>query len=351
MASRCCGPNFIVAQCAATECPDTPEIVIQNVGLTGQSILLSWDGVTANLKSISSANAMLTVTTDAPNNAVLLTVVASAVLAALPQATTSQIGVGETATDAEALAKASITTFVTPSNFAAMAATETFAGLTEYATNIEAVAQVSTTVALVPANIFSLVQAGFTVSLFADAVARAGAQPKYAGSIGYQQDTEQPYIANSGVAGDWNLIVGDTVAVQTFLNANTWRFGSGLTLDGNMTGAINFLNTIIDFGTNSTQFALDGANVPGSSVLTTKGSGFANSLMISEFLSAQNTQVYGNPSGTLARTTFATYAGQTISNPPTQAEVQAIDDAVVIASQRLGALITDLRNTLKPHAT
>lgn len=49
------------------------------------------------------------------------------------------------------------------------------------------------------------------------------------------------------------------------------------------------------------------------------------------------------PTGTASRATFATYGGQTVSNPPTQAEVQAIDDHVVILSQRLKALIDDLQ--------
>lgn len=46
--------------------------------------------------------------------------------------------------------------------------------------------------------------------------------------------------------------------------------------------------------------------------------------------------------GTASRATFATYAGQTVSNPPTQAEVQAIDDHVKVLSQRMKALIDDL---------
>lgn len=49
--------------------------------------------------------------------------------------------------------------------------------------------------------------------------------------------------------------------------------------------------------------------------------------------------------GTAARTTYATFAGQTISASPTQAEVQAIDDHVKILSQRLKALIDDLHQT------
>lgn len=47
--------------------------------------------------------------------------------------------------------------------------------------------------------------------------------------------------------------------------------------------------------------------------------------------------------GTAARTTFATFPGQTISAPPTQAQVQAIDDHLVIVSRRMKALIDDLR--------
>lgn len=55
------------------------------------------------------------------------------------------------------------------------------------------------------------------------------------------------------------------------------------------------------------------------------------------------TAAWETPTGTFARTTFASYAGQTISAVPTQAEVQAIDDAVKGLSQRLAALIGDLR--------
>lgn len=55
------------------------------------------------------------------------------------------------------------------------------------------------------------------------------------------------------------------------------------------------------------------------------------------------------PSGTLDRTSLAAYAGQTISNPPTQAEVQALDDACKKVSQVLAALITDL--TTKGYLT
>lgn len=55
------------------------------------------------------------------------------------------------------------------------------------------------------------------------------------------------------------------------------------------------------------------------------------------------TAPWATPTGTFARTTFAAYAGQTVSNPPTQAEMQALDDVVKGMSQRFAALISDLR--------
>ncbi len=56
------------------------------------------------------------------------------------------------------------------------------------------------------------------------------------------------------------------------------------------------------------------------------------------------------PTGTVSRVTFATYTAPAISNPPTQAEVQALANHVQVLSQALAAVITDLRATeaLKP---
>jgi hypothetical protein len=47
--------------------------------------------------------------------------------------------------------------------------------------------------------------------------------------------------------------------------------------------------------------------------------------------------------GTATRTVYASYAGQTVSNPPTQAEVQALDDTVKALSQAVVALVNDLK--------
>jgi hypothetical protein len=49
------------------------------------------------------------------------------------------------------------------------------------------------------------------------------------------------------------------------------------------------------------------------------------------------------PTGTASRATFATYNAPTVSNPPTQAEVQAVADALQTISRHMKALIDDLK--------
>jgi hypothetical protein len=60
-------------------------------------------------------------------------------------------------------------------------------------------------------------------------------------------------------------------------------------------------------------------------------------------VAAKPAGTYGSPTGTLARAIFATYTAATISNPPTQAEVQAVANALQDASRTLAALITDMK--------
>jgi hypothetical protein len=64
---------------------------------------------------------------------------------------------------------------------------------------------------------------------------------------------------------------------------------------------------------------------------------------LAPFVRQDQTPAWVDATGTETRTTFSTYAGQVVSNPPTQAEVQAIDDHVKVLSERLAALINDLR--------
>lgn len=62
-----------------------------------------------------------------------------------------------------------------------------------------------------------------------------------------------------------------------------------------------------------------------------------------DFVGTVTTSGWASPTGTADRTTFSTYSAPTISASPTQAEVQAIADAVQVHSQRLKALIDDLK--------
>jgi hypothetical protein len=67
------------------------------------------------------------------------------------------------------------------------------------------------------------------------------------------------------------------------------------------------------------------------------------------FVRQDQTSAWSAATGTEARTAYAAYGGQTVSNPPTQAEVQAIDDAVKTLGQHLAALINDLRSNGTIH--
>ena len=58
---------------------------------------------------------------------------------------------------------------------------------------------------------------------------------------------------------------------------------------------------------------------------------------------AKSAGTYGAPTGTLSRTTFATYTAPTVGAAYVQAEVQAIANALQTVSRTLAALITDLR--------
>ena len=64
---------------------------------------------------------------------------------------------------------------------------------------------------------------------------------------------------------------------------------------------------------------------------------------LAPFVRQDQTTAWSAATGTAARTALASYAGQVVSNPPTQAEMQALDDAAKAISQHVVALINDLR--------
>jgi hypothetical protein len=60
------------------------------------------------------------------------------------------------------------------------------------------------------------------------------------------------------------------------------------------------------------------------------------------YVRLRQTAAWLAPTGAMVRTALAGYSAPTISNPPTQAEVQALANAVQDISQHLSALIADL---------
>lgn len=65
--------------------------------------------------------------------------------------------------------------------------------------------------------------------------------------------------------------------------------------------------------------------------------------LLAPFVRQDQTSAWADATGTLERTTFATYTAAVISNPPTQAEVQAVANALQNVSRRLAGVINDLR--------
>jgi hypothetical protein len=362
-----CGCNSNPCSClprpsvCCTPTTESVEYTFENANLAGIGV---FDNDTDNLvqfRGIVSDSASLTVTLNATDNTIVFDFDDAALVADIPDATTTQRGILETSTNAEALAKAATDKILTPSNLAALGSTTTFAGLVELATEAETITGTSTTLAVTPAGLAAAGQlTGMTT--WADAVTRAGATPTFDGQLGTQLDINVPFVANGTGAGDFdvplyiqgaNTMVGNTTITTTgfgFTFDGTGEVtvgcsgGFSVTTDANLIGALTIIGNgsgeILNLDLPTLQ--ISGVSMA-ESLLGADGSGLATEYATANFLSLYNVQNgWGTPTGTLARTTFAAYAGQTVSNPPTQAEVQAIDDALVIASRRLAALVTDI---------
>lgn len=309
MAANNCRGGVVVVTCP-TVCEEPQEISLQNVNLSGIGVLDGFSNPNGNFRGVVAGNSMVTVTLDALNHTIVITPQAAAIAGALPAATTTQVGVLETATDGEALAKSATDKIVTPSNFAAMGASTSFAGFIEIATLAEVQAGTATNLAVVPdtladMNFLSLAN-GVTTTLAAAATATV--------SLG---------------GGSTLLINGITPGAENIV----------------LTNATVLLNTggVIDFGIG--QILVGGTNLP-ESVLGSDAVGAPTQYLISNFFTSADAQSgWGTPTGILARTTFAGLAPLTFSDPPTQLECNALGVQVSIIQQRLAALITDLKTS------
>lgn len=291
----CCNPTT-----------ESVEYTFENQNLSGVGVFNNVTNYLVGFRGIVSESVALTVALDAPNNVIVLDFDDSQLIAAIPDATTTQRGILETATDAEAIAKALNNKIVTPSNFAAMGSTTSFAGLVELATNAETITGTSTTLATTPAGVAAATSLYRTVT-FADAVTRAATIPSFAGQFAVQLDTDQGYISYGTGAGQWyGLFTLDTtsfISGATVLNINgsTLLFtGGSFNIDGTTTntwsGSTSIDNavwTFTNFATidyaSSTILKIAGVSIPASSVLLTGATaGEPSSTLISNFLSTAN---------------------------------------------------------------
>lgn len=298
--SQPCGCNYIV------ELPDNPVVAYTcaNINLTGIGVYDSQNGNEFDFRGITSGNNSLLVTLDAGNNSILLTFNIQQIIDDLPDATTTQRGVLETATDAEAIGKALNNKILTPSNLAAIGATTTFSGLIEIATNAEALTGASTSLAITPANLAYVNAAQLTTRVFADAVARAAAAPAFAGQFGYQVDTAQAYVSYGTAAGEWYKVLSEsagndadftiTASQFTLLLGSEIRVGDGIVASSITTrtnsGQTFDTASFLDFSPTSL-LRINSVDIPASSVLITSGvAGNPSSKLINTFISTSNTQ-------------------------------------------------------------
>lgn len=349
--------------CTPCNCQPRPSIcctpTVESISYTFENGNLIGIGVFDNetdqlvqFRGIASNSVALTVTLDAPNNAIILDFDDAQLVAAIPDATTTQRGILETATNAEAIAKAAVDKILTPSNLAALGGSETFIGLLELATDAETIAGVSTTLAVHPAGL-AAAAALYRTETFADAVARGAAVPDFVGQFGAQLDTDVPYLAYAAGAGSWKQILasGDAFSVTqgapvTWSMPDTWDIDAGTTGDLTFTdfALITFSNSPVVFAssvqfdgnqnfTATARIFDDGVIVPANSVLTTSSTaGQLNSSLINTFISSANTQT--------GYTTF--------TNPAT---IRTCDTATVTLpqlAQLVGTLIEDLKARLLP---
>lgn len=340
MSFGCCTCGFGCNEgcgCRVIVLPDNPATAYSaaNINTLGIGVYDSQDGNEFDFRGVYSANSSLIITLDAGNNAIKFELDVNSIIDDLPQATTTQRGVGETATDAEAIAKASITVFLTPSNLAALGSSTTFAGLVELATDAETIAGASATLAVTPAGLSALVLTLGLTQTFADAAARAAAVPDFIGQLGGQQDIGSGWVAWGAGAGQWHPLLTGNTTNDTETTTTTIEFTNGaFEFDGGTTGFLNLTDLILTMplGTRmnwtGALWQNLGVTVPADSVMITNA-------------------VAGTPSSVLRSTFLSTFATQTGYTTFANSGVLRTCDTATVTLQQLAQLVGTLIEDLK----
>lgn len=314
--SRCGPGTVIVAQCQP-DCPETPEIELTNGNLAGIGFLDSWDGLNGVFRGAEAGNSMIGITLNGTNHTVVFTPSISAIAAAFPAATESVSGSLQIATTAETTAGTNDATAVSPLK------------LQEKLDDL-------------------------TLNKTIDTFSISSDTPDFWGQFAGLNDAAGGLVSTGTGAGDWAQMLTEGgynqwgTATTLTLNAADLTFNGFSNSAILFTGLTNFnLNSPLNFGVASS-IKIGGASLAVESLLGSVLGSAPAEILISDFVSAYNPQTWGVPTGTLARTTYATFPTQVINNPPTQVEVQAISTGLQVVSQRLAALIIDLQANLKP---
>jgi hypothetical protein len=343
MSCGCCNPNITIAPticCNPTV--ESVEYTAENVNAIGIGVLNGTTGTNFEFRGIASDTLALTVTLDAPNNAIIISFNDELLIDDIPTATETVRGIAEVATQGETNAGALDDKIITPLKLFSMLATETQRGILEIATQAEVTTGTNDTNAITPLKLATNLTAQKLTRTFADAVARAAAVPDFDGQLGNQLDNNALIVSTGTIAGTFtpNMVFGGTLAVTGNIAGATADL-TGLSVVGNtdFTGNFvgdgtswQFLNYNIDF----TGVTLSASGTPFGATDMGLGqySGSADGKPLSQFISTSNLQSGYTPVTNGA--TIRTYDCNTVTLPQ--------------LAQALGTLFEDLKATKHPSA-
>lgn len=344
-----CQP-IVFPPCPVPVCPEQIVYASENGNLNGIGILDSNTSSLGTFRGVVGDGTYISTTLDAGNKSVVVSLIAAAIPAAIPQATETVSGKGEVATQAETNAGVSDVAFLTPLKLQNRVASTTGKGIIEIASLGEVNALADASLAVTPYTFGQhLLTRKFTTT-WANAAARAAATPEFDGQIGVQLDTELVYTATGLAVGNWQ---------QTFIQANTTTVFTGVTAF-DIPNATTFVlrtdgtdvlvvidysvriqsactlrmenGSFFDFSTTA-RLQINSVTVPANSVpITSSTAGQMASKLIADFISTSNQQTgWGTPTGVLTRTAFD---ASTVTLPQ--------------LGERVAALITDLKAKLLP---